>query len=40
LPSDYISPETAEDIVKVFMNTPFGTEERYARRIREIKALE
>lgn len=40
LPSDYISPEIAEEITKVFLNTPFSPEERFVRRIREIKALE
>ena len=40
LPSDYISPESAEDITKVWLDTPFSDEDRHQRRIREIKALE
>jgi len=40
LPSDYISPEIAEEITRVFLKTPFSGEDRHERRIREIKALE
>jgi|SRR5579872_235947 len=40
LPSDYISPESAEEITRVWLKTPFSEEERHQRRIREIKTLE
>ena len=40
LPSDYISAEIAEEITKVWLNTPFSDEARHQRRIREIKTLE
>lgn len=40
LPSDFISAEMAEDIVKVWLNTDFIFEEKYVRRLKEISKLE
>ena len=40
LPADYISVDDAKDIVKTWMETPMGTEERHLRRIEKIKSLE
>lgn len=40
LPSDYISAEAAEDIVKVWLRTGFAPLGRYQRRIDEIKRIE
>lgn len=40
LPSDYISPETAEEVTAAWLSAPFSGEERHNRRILEIKALE
>lgn len=40
LPSDYISTEVAEDIVKAWLVTPFSGEERHKRRLKEIEGFE
>lgn len=40
LPSDYISPRTAEHIVEKWLDTPYSTEQRHLRRIKKISALE
>ena len=40
LPADFISIEQAEQIVKVFLNEKFSGEERFERRIEEIKKIE
>lgn len=33
-------PEDAEKMVKVFLETPFGSEERYKRRLEKIRKIE
>jgi len=38
--SDFINTAAAEEIVKAFITTPYAGEEKYARRIEEIKKLE
>lgn len=40
LAADFIQPEQAIEIVNVFLSTPFGNEERYSRRLGEIKEIE
>jgi ribose 5-phosphate isomerase B len=40
LPSDYINQKQAEDILKVWLNTPYSSEARHMRRIKKISALE
>lgn len=40
LASDYTDDESAKQIVKTFLNTPFSGEERYRRRIAQIHAQE
>jgi ribose 5-phosphate isomerase B len=40
LDSDFVLPEDAEKMVKVFMQTQFGAEERYKRRLDKIKDIE
>ncbi len=40
LPADFITVVEARKIVKAFLQTPFGTEERHKRRIREIESIE
>lgn len=40
LPADYITDEEAKQIAKVWLSTPFSSEERFARRIKEIEELE
>jgi ribose 5-phosphate isomerase B len=40
LPSDYLSPETATRTLKIWLDTPFSTDPKYARRIEEIKIIE
>ncbi|GAC1412233.1 MAG: hypothetical protein NVSMB66_0710 [Candidatus Doudnabacteria bacterium] len=36
LPSDYVSTEVAEDATLLWLKTEFSTEEKYARRLKEI----
>jgi ribose 5-phosphate isomerase B len=36
LAADYVSPEDAQKIVRVFLTTPLGTEERRKRRLQKI----
>lgn len=38
--ADFLSTATVEEIVKAFITTPYAGEEKYARRIEEIKKLE
>lgn len=40
LPADYISEETAKEMVKVFLETKFAEEERFVKRIEGIKEIE
>ena len=40
LPASFVDEETAVKIMKVFLSTPFGTDERCARRLGKIKAIE
>lgn len=40
LPSDYISTEAAEDVVKIWLKTEFASLDRFQRRIDEIKRIE
>jgi len=40
LPSDHISPHTAEKIVAVWLTTPYSTQERHIRRVKKISQLE
>lgn len=40
LASDFISKELAKEIVKIWLETPFGGAERYVRRIEKIKKIE
>ncbi len=37
---DFGSEELAKEMVKTFLETPFGRDERYLRRLNKIKALE
>jgi ribose 5-phosphate isomerase B len=38
--ADFVSEETALNIVKVFISTPFAKDERYARRLQKITDIE
>jgi ribose 5-phosphate isomerase B len=40
LPTDYISSDTAKDIVSAWLATPLGTEDRHVRRVQKISDLE
>lgn len=40
LPADYISQETAFELVEVFLNTEFSKEERYVRRLAKLDKLD
>lgn len=40
LASDFVDDAAAVNIVKVFLTTPFAKEERYARRLGKIAAIE
>lgn len=40
LPADYISVAEAKNIVKTWLETPMGTEDRHLRRIKKIENLE
>jgi ribose 5-phosphate isomerase B len=40
LASDFVSEKEAKDIVEMFLDTPFGGQERFIRRINKIKELE
>lgn len=40
LAADFIAPEDASRMVKVFLTTPFAEEPRYARRIGKIREIE
>jgi RpiB/LacA/LacB family sugar-phosphate isomerase len=40
LPVDYISFEAVKEMVDIFLETPFSTEERYIKRILKINELE
>ena len=40
LAADFVDDATAVNIVKVFLTTPFAKEERYARRLGKITAIE
>jgi ribose 5-phosphate isomerase B len=38
--ADFVTEEDALKMVKVFLTTPFATEERYTRRLRKIRDIE
>jgi ribose 5-phosphate isomerase B len=38
--ADFITPEDASRMVKVFLTTPFAKEERYTRRLKKITDIE
>lgn len=40
LGADYISLEDARDVITVFLETPFSSEERYIHRLEEITEME
>jgi ribose 5-phosphate isomerase B len=40
LPSDYISPHTAENIVDTWLETPYSTELRHMRRVKKLSELD
>jgi ribose 5-phosphate isomerase B len=40
LAADFITPEDAVKMVKVFLTTPFAKEARYARRLEKIAEIE
>jgi len=40
LSGDWLSEEQAKEVTKAWLETPFSKEERHARRIKEIAALE
>ncbi len=40
LSSDFSSEEVAKEIVKAFLDTPLGQDERYLRRLKKIEKLE
>jgi len=40
LPSDYLTEEQAQNIIKLWLETPFSGEERHLRRIQKIRDLE
>jgi len=40
LASDFVGDDEALKVVETFLDTPFGKEERYIRRIKKIKQLE
>ena len=40
LGADYINEETAEKVVEIFINTKYGREERYKRRVNKIRDYE
>jgi RpiB/LacA/LacB family sugar-phosphate isomerase len=40
LPADYISADVTKNIVKTWLSTPLGAEERHVRRVQKIKDLE
>ncbi|MBI4049707.1 MAG: RpiB/LacA/LacB family sugar-phosphate isomerase [Candidatus Doudnabacteria bacterium] len=40
LPADYISLETAKKMIEIFLTTPFGTEERFRRRVGKVRNID
>lgn len=40
LASDFLTENDAKEIVKIFIKTPFGNEERYRRRLEKIADIE
>lgn len=40
LAADFVDEPTALKIVKVFLETPFAKEEKYARRLEKVRAIE
>lgn len=40
LPSDWLKDQEAEEIVRVWLNTSFGSEERNVRRLQKIRQVE
>ena len=40
IPSDFVSEETAEEIVRQFLATPFSNEERHVRRLVKLHNIE
>lgn len=40
LPTDFITPELALEIVQTFLNTEFSSEDRHKRRLEKIRSLE
>jgi ribose 5-phosphate isomerase B len=37
LPADYVDPEVAEEIVKVWLDTPFSEKDRHKRRLKKVE---
>jgi ribose 5-phosphate isomerase B len=40
IPADYVSRQTAFDIVKTWLSTPFAKEERFIRRLTKVSEIE
>ena len=40
LPADYVSEKLAQEIVKVWLATPYSKQKRHARRVKEISKIE
>jgi ribose 5-phosphate isomerase B len=40
LAADYTTLDTAKKIVQTFLTTPFGTEERFLRRVNKVKKID
>jgi ribose 5-phosphate isomerase B len=40
LAAEFIKEEQAKEFLKVFLDTPFGTEERYAERLKKLDGIE
>lgn len=40
IPADYCTDEGVKEMIKVFLETEFSTEERYAKRLLKLKSIE
>lgn len=40
LPADYITEAGAKKMVEIFLKTPFGTEERFRRRVKKVRMID
>ena len=40
IPTDYITPDEARNVIKTWLNTPLGKEDRHMRRVAKIDELE